>query len=121
MKALLIVAHGSRRNQSNHEVMALAESLAAKCQHQYSLVMAAFLELAEPSIPTGIRVCAEQGAAEVVILPYFLNTGRHVAEDIPEQIDIGKQDLPNLTITLLPHIGALPEMQNLLIQAAVSK
>ncbi|MEC9314794.1 MAG: CbiX/SirB N-terminal domain-containing protein, partial [Pseudomonadota bacterium] len=78
MKALLIVAHGSRRQASNQEVIALAEQLRNSQQTDFDLVEAAFLELADPSIPEGIAQCVSQGANEVIVFPYFLNSGRHV-------------------------------------------
>ncbi|MDX1574337.1 MAG: CbiX/SirB N-terminal domain-containing protein [Methylophaga sp.] len=117
-KALLLVAHGSRRAASNLEVARLAEQLQADLKTDYAIVKAAFLELAEPSIPDGIESCAKAGAESVVVLPYFLNTGRHVAEDIPAEIDKARQHLPSLSIRLQDHIGALPEMHNLLLKAA---
>ncbi|MDT8311341.1 MAG: CbiX/SirB N-terminal domain-containing protein [Methylophaga sp.] len=119
--ALLLVAHGSRRAESNREVAQLAEQLQADLTTDFAMVKVAFLELAEPSIPEGIKACALAGADSVVILPYFLNTGRHVAEDIPAEIDKARQQLPDLNINLQAHIGALPEMRNLLIKAAVDK
>ena len=47
MKALLLVAHGSRRKQSNDEVVLLAERLKTNCSEQYNIIHAGFLELAE--------------------------------------------------------------------------
>ena len=47
MKAILLVAHGSRRKLSNDEVLSLADKLRNNCSHQYDIVNAAFLELAE--------------------------------------------------------------------------
>lgn len=120
-KALLLVAHGSRRAASNDEVVKLAEQLQMDLQTDFTMVKAAFLELAEPSIPQGIESCAGAGADCVVVLPYFLNTGRHVAQDIPAEIDKARQQLPNLNIYLQAHIGALPEMRSVLIKAAANK
>ena len=51
MQALLIVAHGSRRVESNEEIRALAAQVAQQSVQTYSIVGSAFLELAEPSIP----------------------------------------------------------------------
>ena len=84
MRALLVVAHGSRRVASNDEVRQLTDELRAAAGDEYAQVECAFLELAQPSIPDGIDCCVAEGATEVVILPYFLSAGRHVAKDIPE-------------------------------------
>ena len=45
-------------------------------------VVAAFLELAEPSIPQGGQQCVAAGATRVVLTPYFLSAGVHVREDL---------------------------------------
>jgi sirohydrochlorin ferrochelatase len=54
MKALLPVAHGSRRKQSNDEVIHLAEKLKNNCGDQYGIIKFAFLELVDILIPDGI-------------------------------------------------------------------
>lgn len=118
MKALLLVAHGSRRAQSNQEVSELAKALANSCRDNYFLVRAAFLELAEPSITDSINSCCEQGATEIVILPYFLNRGRHVSDDVPAIVNKAKSLHPSVTITTLSHIGASEAMLGLLSETA---
>lgn len=55
MKALFLVAHGSRRKQSSDEVVDLAEKLKNNCGHQYRIIKSAFLELADILIPEGIE------------------------------------------------------------------
>lgn len=118
MKALLLVAHGSRRQASNDEVHALAKVLKIQCHQQYAVVIAAFLELADPSIPEGIEACAEMGATTVTVLPYFLNSGRHVTEDIPHEINEAKLRVPDIEINVVPHIGASDSMIDLLVHSA---
>ena len=117
MKALLLVAHGSRREASNDEIRELTQKLSAKSGDNFIDVRCAFLELAEPSIPDGIGQCAEQGANEVLVLPYFLSAGRHVAEDIPSEIDKKRGELPDVQIRLLPYFGSLEQVTDLLITA----
>ena len=106
MNALLIVAHGSRRAQSNDEVAALADTIREKCSEDYPIVHAGFLELAEPSIPDGITKCINDGAKNVTVLPYFLNSGRHVVEDVPEMLDQARLQHPDAEISLAPTPGS---------------
>jgi sirohydrochlorin ferrochelatase len=54
MKTLLLVVHGSRRQESNQEVRQIAGQL-RDLENQYDRIECAFLELAEPSIPDGLR------------------------------------------------------------------
>ena len=118
MQALLLVAHGSRRAQSNDEVRELAQKLKHTCGEQYPIIEAAFLELAEPLIPDGIRHCIDRGASTVTVLPYFLNSGRHVVEDIPGIVNDTKRELSNTEIKLAPHLGASDMMLELLVTTA---
>lgn len=118
MKALLLVAHGSRREASNNEVRELAKRFAVQAGEQFGDVRSAFLELAEPSIPDGIGECVKAGADEVIVLPYFLSAGRHVAEDIPAEIDKKRAELPNVKIRMVSYVGALKGMTDMLLDAA---
>ena len=120
MKALLLVAHGSRRKQSNDEVVLLADRLKNNCADQYNIIHAGFLELAETLIPDGIKKCVDDGASSIVILPYFLNSGRHVIEDIPEIVNETKPLYPEVDIRIAPHLGASELMMDLLITSANS-
>jgi len=118
MKALLLIAHGSRRKQSNDEVVILADKLKLNCSKQYEIVHAGFLELAETLIPDGIKKCVDDGASSITVLPYFLNSGRHVVEDIPNIVNDTKPHYPNIDIKIAPHLGASNLMMELLITTA---
>jgi sirohydrochlorin ferrochelatase len=118
MKALLLIAHGSRRKQSNDEVVILADRLKLNCSEQYEIIHAGFLELAETLIPDGIKKCVDDGATSIVVLPYFLNSGRHVIEDIPNIVNETKSHYPNINIKIAPHLGASNLIMELLITTA---
>ena len=118
MKALLLIAHGSRRKQSNDEVVRLADKLKHNCAEQYAIIHAGFLELAETLIPEGIKKCVDDGATSIVVLPYFLNSGRHVIEDIPNIIKDTKPLYPDVEIKIAVHLGASEMMIELLINSA---
>lgn len=120
MKALLLIAHGSRRKQSNDEVVLLAEKLKKNCSEQYNIIHAGFLELAETLIPDGIKKCADDGATSIIVLPYFLNSGRHVVEDIPNIVEQTMPDYPDVDIKVAQHLGASELMMELLISSANS-
>ena len=115
MHALLLIAHGSRRQTSNEEVRSLASTLALKSKQDFDLVESAFLELAEPSIPDGVRECVQQGATRITVLPYFLSAGRHVATDIPAELEKSQQQHPNLQIKVAPYLGAADEISDILM------
>jgi sirohydrochlorin ferrochelatase len=119
MKALLVVAHGSRRVESNDEVRALTGRLGAQADGLYARVQCAFLELAEPSIPDGLRAAIGEGATQVTVVPYFLSAGRHVVMDIPAEIEGVRKEYPDIEIVLAPYVGAAPGLTDLLLQQAL--
>lgn len=118
MEALLLVAHGSRRKQSNDEVIELVAALREKCSQQYPVVHASFLEISSPLIPDGVRKCVEDRAESITVLPYFLNTGRHVADDIPTIVEECRAEYPHVDIRIASHLGASPLILDLVIKSA---
>ena len=118
MKALLLIAHGSRRKQSNDEVVVLANRLKKNCSDQYNIIHAGFLELAETLIPDGIKQCVDDGATSIIVLPYFLNSGRHVVEDIPNIVEQTRPHYPAVDIKIAQHLGASDLMMDLLMSSA---
>ncbi len=116
MKTMVVVAHGSRRAESNDEVRELARLLDSHADSLFDRVSCAFLELAEPSIPDGIRALITSGAREVVVMPYFLSAGRHVVMDIPGEVETVRVEYPDVTIRLAPYLGSAPELAELMLR-----
>jgi sirohydrochlorin ferrochelatase len=106
MRALLLVAHGSRREESNAEVRRLGEVLASYAGSRFQHVACGFLEHASPGIPEGIGACVAAGAREVVVVPYFLAAGTHVMEDIPRLVEAARHLHRDTVITVAPHMGS---------------
>lgn len=115
MKGLLLVAHGSRREASNREVRRLADQVREQAGERFGYVTSAYLELAEPDIPSGIETCLAAGATEVVIVPYFLSAGRHVAEDIPAAVESVRARHPEVKLVVTPHLGSADAMAGLVL------
>lgn len=118
MKAILLVAHGSRRAESNAEIAQLSARLASKAKAQFEIVEHAFLELCEPLIPDGIQACLDKGATSVSVVPYFLARGTHVADDIPEQVAIKQAEHPDMDIHITDYLGTSDELVDVLLKLA---
>jgi sirohydrochlorin ferrochelatase len=116
MRALLVVAHGSRRTASNEEVRVLTRELRQAANTAFGQVECAFLELAEPSIPDGIDGCIARGATEVVVLPYFLSAGRHVVKDIPEIVAASQARHPTVALRIAPYLGQATTLVSSLLE-----
>ena len=115
MRGLLLVAHGSRREASNEEVRRIAAQLRERSGDGFVAVEAGFLELAEPLIPDGIECLIRQGASEVIVLPYFLSAGRHVAQDIPAEVAPKQAQHPDIKIRIAPYLGSADGIVELLL------
>lgn len=117
--ALIIVAHGSRKESSNAEVMALGAKVQPLVGTQYDVVKTAFLEFAEPSLEESITASVKEGVRHIVILPYFLASGNHVTRDIPAVVEQMQVTYPEVKIELKEHLGSAEGMVSLLSSMAI--
>lgn len=111
--AVLLIAHGSRRAAANADLQQLAGEVSR--QGGYAIVETAFLELAEPDIPTGGRRCIARGARRVLLLPYFLSAGVHVSSDLEEHRQTLAAEFPAAEFILCPHLGVHPLMTQIVL------
>lgn len=113
MKAILLVSHGSRAPETEKEIRDLIGQL--KKVSKLPILEYAFLEITAPSIPEGIDTCIQKGAKEISVLLNFLNTGKHVNEDIPRIVDQAKKMYPNICFKITKPIGQHPGISGLFL------
>lgn len=99
---VILIAHGSRAEVANEAHRQVSSALAARTGEP---VVAAFLELAEPSIPDAIDAAVADGAVEILLLPYFLHPGRHLRSDLPRLAGEARDRHPQVAVELLPAFG----------------
>jgi sirohydrochlorin ferrochelatase len=117
-RALVLVAHGSRRAESNEEVRVLAERIRARAGSRFKAVEHGFLELAEPAIAQVLDAVVDAGARELVVIPYFLAAGRHVSEDVPAAVAVCRARHPEVVFEVTSHLGATDSLADLLLAIA---
>lgn len=110
--ALLLVAHGSPDPAANRVVDALADRI--RDSGRYAAVVVCYLGLNRPLLGAAIDDLARQGISRMVVAPYFLQLGGHVAEDLPQIIAAGRTRHPALPITLAEHLGYDPLLVNVI-------
>jgi sirohydrochlorin cobaltochelatase len=113
--SLLLMAHGSPDAGANAPIEAVAGRVRAT--GRFAEVRVAFLDLNEPAIPDALDDLAV-GGGPVVALPYFLQLGGHVAEDLPELIAQARLRHPGVTIALAPHFGYDPLLVHVIADRA---
>lgn len=91
---IVIVDHGSRRQESNAMLEEITRLFAERFRERYGIVEAAHMELSEPSIRTAYGRCVERGASRVIVCPFFLGPGKHWTNDIPRLTAEAAGDFP---------------------------
>ncbi|MGB9779784.1 sirohydrochlorin chelatase [Caldanaerobacter sp.] len=115
-RGLLIIAHGSRVDETKEVV----EKVAMRIREfgQYKKVEAAFMEFNEPDIPAAIEDFVKEGIFEIIAVPMFLFEGIHIREDIPELFEKEKEKYPNLNIKFARPMGYDDRIVEIILERA---
>lgn len=115
LKALIITAHGSRKQSSNDEVISLVKKFDRETQHGFDFVVCAYMQLATPDLDHQIDLLAGQGVKKMVVFPFFIGSGSHITTDIPNLIDNAKKRHPDVEIVMTIHLGRLEDIENIIL------
>jgi sirohydrochlorin ferrochelatase len=85
VKGILIIDHGSMKEEANHMLECVGE-LVQRMAGEGVVVRVAHMELAAPTIADGFEACIAAGATEIVAFPYMLSPGKHSTRDIPRMV-----------------------------------
>jgi sirohydrochlorin ferrochelatase len=113
-QALLIVDHGSRREESNDLLRDIAGMMRER--FGFSIVHYAHMELGNPTIEQGFDACVADGAEEVIIHPYFLGPGRHVTSDIPDLVKQAADRHPGIAFRITEPLGVHPKIGEVILE-----
>ena len=108
---IVVVDHGSRRAESNRR----HEDFVAEWRPRsgYTIVEAAHMELAEPSIGAAFDACVAAGATTIVVAPYFLWPGNHWERDIPELASEAAARHPGVQFVVTAPLGPHPLLMDI--------
>lgn len=118
MDALIVFAHGSRRAEANEAVERVTAIAAEK--GGFAIWRAAFLELAEPTLTTAVQELHAAGATRIVVTPYFLVMGVHLAEDLPRLLNEAAQAAPGAELVAAAGLDGHPALADILSERARS-
>ena len=98
---LILIGHGSKLPHNQENLEKLAEIL--RNRSGFKLVEIAFMIRNSPTIPEAIDTLAQHYVTKIVLVPVFLAPGVHTTQEIPEMIEVKKQEsqLSKKGITLL--------------------
>jgi sirohydrochlorin ferrochelatase len=112
-----LIDHGSRRDAAN-EMMDCMANLVQAIAGTDVVVRYAHMELAEPSIASGVRLCVEAGATELICFPYMLSPGKHSTGDIPRMVAAAASVYPELKVRVTNAFGVHERLAELILQRA---
>ncbi|NQU66082.1 MAG: CbiX/SirB N-terminal domain-containing protein [SAR324 cluster bacterium] len=117
MNALLIVAHGSRQKDANRFLEALSAEIAAEADDKFAMVQCTFLEFNGPFAGESIADLVSKGAQHIVVFPFFLSAGRHVAIDLPNLIGQAETKYPQVVFEIATFLGGIKGLKNIILEA----
>jgi sirohydrochlorin ferrochelatase len=106
------MVHGSPRPSANQQMYQVVELI--KERGVFDMVEVGFMECNDPSIPVAIETCASEGAEKIIAVPYFLHTGKHVADDLPTLLDAAAEQYPRIEFAMGRYIGESPRLTDIL-------
>lgn len=117
MKGILIVDHGSVRDEANDMMRCMANLLQVMTGPEV-VVGFAHMDLAEPGIAAGFADCVQRGATDVIVFPYMLSPGRHSTTDIPRMVAAAARPFPHVTFSVTPAFGVHEKLGELILERA---
>lgn len=100
---VVILGHGSRAPDAQELLAWVQQRLAAQLDCR---VASASLQFNQPTLEECCRELAGQGVRRILVAPYFLYEGNHFKQDIPEELDGLRAELPQVEFILTATLGA---------------
>lgn len=107
-KGILLLGHGSRRQDANEGLKALAAMAAAGLGVPVEPV---YFQFGRPTLAEGVARLVAEGKKEIIIIPAFLFPGMHLHKDVPGALeDLRRQYGDEVRFVLTPCIGPDPRL-----------
>ncbi len=114
--AVIVLGHGSRHPGAGD----LLERLAADVRSRggFAAVEHAFLQYAPPGPDEALDRCRAARPERIVLIPFFLQSGTHVQNDIPAFAARARERYPDMDIVITDYVGVHPAMAEILLDLA---
>ncbi|MDR2345286.1 MAG: hypothetical protein LBE18_04400 [Planctomycetaceae bacterium] len=103
MKGILVVAHGSRIKETEEILISLLNMVKPKIPE--FCIEYAFMEFSDKTLEKGIAALVEKNVSEIKVVPYFLFSGIHLKEDIPNMINQCLLHYPDVKVIMGKSLG----------------
>lgn len=111
--AVIVLSHGSKTEGAGDSGRRMIAEV--KKRGGYEIVEQAFLQHSSPGLMDAIEACARRNAGRIVIVPFFIQPGAHVARDIPEMIGKARKEHPDIDIVVTDFTGSHPLMAEIVM------
>ena len=106
VRAIVLLAHGSRDPQWSEPFEHLREAVMQRCGD--AAVALAYLDHSPPDFASVAGDLIARGATQIDIVPLFLGAGTHVRNDVPKLVDLAASRHSSVRFQLRPFIGDAP-------------
>ncbi|HWG36743.1 MAG TPA: uroporphyrinogen-III C-methyltransferase [Terriglobales bacterium] len=113
---LILMAHGSPLKAWQHDINALARTLAQPGEFS----RAAFLVPVTPSLEAVVAEANRAGVRRAVVVPYFLAPGLHVSRDIPALVAAAQRRYPSCRLLLADCLAGHPALRTAVLSRAAA-
>ena len=103
MRGLIVIVHGSRRQETNREL----KDFLGQLNLEGFIVQQAYMELQNPNLLQAIEILEKKGCLKIEVFPFFLLAGKHIDKDIPQQYKQAEQKFPHIKMNLMGHFTQL--------------
>jgi len=104
---ILLVGHGSRGADGNHEIEEFARQWRARQPHLH--IEVCFIEFAEVLLEEGleraVQAATRASTERIIVVPLIINAAGHVKMEIPEYIAEARMRYPEVEFLYTRHLG----------------
>jgi sirohydrochlorin ferrochelatase len=101
---VVVLFHGSSTEGSGDMAQRIVNDVTTR--GKFDVVEKAFLQYGMPDFHEAIAKCVHHKATNIIIVPFFLQTGVHVTKDIPDHVDRVKRRWPDLKVSVTDAVGS---------------
>ena len=102
-EAIILLGHGSRIPGAGEGMEQVARRMRERLPA--SIIEICYMSRIGPHFPEVFENCISRGATKVLVMPYFLHSGLHLLEDIPDLLLEKARKYPDVKLILGKNLG----------------
>jgi precorrin isomerase len=111
--AVVILGHGTRRKAASQGFFALVDRIGRR-MWPVRVVPACF-SCGQPTLYKQAAQLAAENVSRIIIFPYFLLSGKHIAEELPEVVQELREHFPDIRFDLLETMEDEPLLEAIVV------